>query len=159
MKKLIIIIITSIFAFSCSDENSLNENSTYIKNFKDNSIIHNWELIITIVDNNGNPASEYLCVYRTDNNVLHGCGENQVGSWWAANVDEIQWPQTPEEIVPNLLYGVQYRISSPNMPDGGAVLIKYNYAGNPDTYLRYNKDKGQFFLESLGEGVQVSILR
>lgn len=157
-----VFIIISLFLFSsCNNEDSVHnnyQNEPQITN-NENLIAHPWELIITVVDNNGNDASEYFCFYRADNNALHGCGSNPLGGWWSANVDELQWPQQSGEIIPNLLYGVQYRVEAPNTEGANVMYIRFNYAGNPDTYIRYNKDRGQFTIESLGQGVDIQILR
>lgn len=159
MKQIIVLIIISLTLISCNDENYINVTEKSNNNPGDNSVLHPWELIITVVDNNNNPASEYLCFYRADNNALHGCGSNQTGNWWAANVDELQWPQQSGEIIPNLLYGVRYRVEIPNFEGGNVMYIKFNYPGNPDTYITLNKDRGQFTVTTKGQGVEIQILR
>jgi len=119
---------------------------------------HPWEFIVNVVDNNGNTATQNFCVYRTQDNSVHGCGTNQTGSWWAANVDEIQWPQTQDEIIPNLIYGVEYKLQTSPNDHSDVLIFKFISAGNPDSYFRFNVDTGRLTIISLGENVEARIV-
>ena len=155
-----VVLFFCIFLASCSteDQNLVNNHGAPLTQNAVNPD-HMWELIIDVVNNNGVAVSQNFCVYRTQDNTVHGCGTNGSGPW-AANVDEIQWPQIPEEIVPNLLYGVEYKIQTSPNDHSDVLIIKYLGAGStsPDSYFRFNVDTGRMTIVSLGENVEARIL-